>query len=328
MTLILDKHDIESILSMKETIKIIEEAFKQFALKNVVMPLRICVNIKQYNGSLLSMPAYIGGSMDSLGLKVVTVYKQNPIKYGLPTILATIQLHDSKTGKLLALMDGTYITAMRTGAVVGVATKYLANKDSKTLGVFGAGTQGKYCILAVKEVRNIELIKVYDLIPSQMKIFCEEIYKKTGIKAIPVNNPKETVYESDIIITATTSKNPVFNGELLEKGVHINAIGAHTPDTRELDEITIKKSKIIVDSKEATLNEAGDLIIPIKKGLISSKAIYAELGEVITGKKPGRESKDEITVFKSVGLAIQDISTAKLVYEKAIKENIGKTIEI
>jgi ornithine cyclodeaminase/alanine dehydrogenase-like protein (mu-crystallin family) len=161
-----------------------------------------------------------------------------------------------------------------------------------------------------------------------MKTFCEEIHKKTGIEAIPVNKPEEAVSGSDIIITATTSKNPVFKGEWLEKGVHINAIGSHTPETRELDETTIKKSKIIVDSKEATLKEAGDLIIPIKKGIISSNAIYAELGELIAGKKLGRESKDEITVFKSVGLAIQDISTAKLVYEKAVKENIGKTIEI
>jgi alanine dehydrogenase len=313
---------------MKETIEIVEEAFKQFALKNTIMPLRTCLNIEQFNGQFLSMPAYIGGNMNSLGLKVVTVYKQNPIKYELPTIIATIQLHDPKTGELLALMDGTYITAMRTGAVVGVATKYLANKDSKIVGLFGAGVQGKSCVLAVKEVRNIELIKVYDLIPTKTKTFCEEIHKKTGIEAIPVNKPKEAVIGSDIIITATTSKNPVFNGEWLEKGVHINAIGSHTPEARELDEITIKKSKIVVDSKEATLKEAGDLIIPIKNGIISSNAIYAELGELIVGKKLGRESKDEITVFKSVGLAIQDISTAKLVYEKAVKENIGKTIEI
>ena len=328
MPLILNKNEIESILSMKETIEIVEEAFKQFALKNTIMPLRTCLNIEQFNGQFLSMPAYIGGNMNSLGLKVVTVYKQNPIKYELPTIIATIQLHDPKTGELLALMDGTYITAMRTGAVVGVATKYLANKDSKIVGLFGAGVQGKSCVLAVKEVRNIELIKVYDLIPTKTKTFCEEIHKKTGIEAIPVNKPKEAVIGSDIIITATTSKNPVFNGEWLEKGVHINAIGSHTPEARELDEITIKKSKIVVDSKEATLKEAGDLIIPIKNGIISSNAIYAELGELIVGKKLGRESKDEITVFKSVGLAIQDISTAKLVYEKAVKENIGKTIEI
>jgi len=328
LPLILNKNEIESILSMKETIEIVEEAFKQFALKNTIMPLRTCLNIEQFNGQFLSMPAYIGGNMNSLGLKVVTVYKQNPIKYELPTIIATIQLHDPKTGELLALMDGTYITAMRTGAVVGVATKYLANKDSKIVGLFGAGVQGKSCVLAVKEVRNIELIKVYDLIPTKTKTFCEEIHKKTGIEAIPVNKPKEAVIGSDIIITATTSKNPVFNGEWLEKGVHINAIGSHTPEARELDEITIKKSKIVVDSKEATLKEAGDLIIPIKNGIISSNAIYAELGELIVGKKLGRESKDEITVFKSVGLAIQDISTAKLVYEKAVKENIGKTIEI
>lgn len=313
---------------MKETIEIVEEAFKQFALKNVVMPLRTYLDIQQFDGLFLTMPAYIGGNMNSLGLKVVTVYKQNPIKHGLPTILANIQLHDPKTGKLLALMDGTYITAMRTGAVVGVATKYLANKDAKTVGLFGAGVQGESCILAIKEVRNIELIKVYDIIPSKSKTFCKEIVEKIEVKAIPVNKPEEVIQDSDIIITATTSKTPVFNGELLKKGMHINAIGAHTPETRELDEITIKKSKIVVDSKEAALKEAGDIIIPIKKGIISPNAIYAELGEIITNKKIGRRSKDEITVFKSVGLAIQDISTAKLVYEKAIKNNIGKVINI
>jgi len=328
LVLILNKYEIESILTMKETIEIVEEAFKQFALKNVVMPLRTYLDIQQFDGSFLTMPAYIGGNMNSLGLKVVTVYKQNPIKHGLPTILATIQLHDPKTGKLLALMDGTYITAMRTGAVVGVATKYLANKDAKIVGLFGAGVQGESCILAIKEVRNIELIKVYDIIPSKSKTFCKEIVEKIEVKAIPVNKPEEVIQDSDIIITATTSKTPVFNGELLKKGMHINAIGAHTPETRELDEITIKKSKIVVDSKEAALKEAGDIIIPIKKGIISPNAIYAELGEIITNKKIGRRSKDEITVFKSVGLAIQDISTAKLVYEKAIKNNIGKVINI
>ncbi|MEM2896492.1 MAG: ornithine cyclodeaminase family protein [Candidatus Bathyarchaeia archaeon] len=328
MVLIITKREIESVLSMKETIEIVEEAFKQFALRNAIMPLRTCVNVQQFDGLFLTMPAYIGGSMNSLGLKVVTVYKQNPVKYELPTILATIQLHDSKTGRLLALMDGTYITAMRTGAVVGVATKYLANKDAKVIGLFGAGVQGKSCILAVKEVRSIESVRVYDLVPSKAKSFCEEIHEKTGIEATPVDKPKELVRDSDIIITATTSKTPVFNGEWLEKGVHINAIGAHTPETRELDETTIKKSKVIVDSKEAALKEAGDLIIPIKAGAISPDKIYAELGDLITGKKLGRKSKEEITVFKSVGLAIQDVSTAKLVYEKATKGNIGKTVEV
>ncbi|MFQ5710350.1 MAG: ornithine cyclodeaminase family protein [Candidatus Geothermarchaeales archaeon] len=327
MVLVLSRQDVESILDMKETMGAVEEGFRQLALGTVKMPLRPSISLEDYGGLHLVMPAYVGG-MKALGLKVVTVYPKNPEKYNLPTILATVLLHEAETGRLLAIMDGASITAMRTGAVSGVATKYLARKDSKVAGIFGAGVQARTQLWAICEARDVEEARVYDVDPASSKKYCEEMGEKLGIDVFMVDDPRDAVVGSDVIATATTSREPVFRGEWVGEGTHINGVGSYTPTMRELDEVIVRRSRVVVDSREAALEEAGDLIIPISQGLITADHIYAELGEIVAGEKRGRVSDDEITLFKSVGLALQDVSTAVRLFELAQEMKVGKTVEI
>lgn len=328
MVLVLTRLDIESILTMKDTMTAVEEAFRQLDLGTVEMPLRPVIRPKEYSGLVTFMPAYIGG-MGALGMKLVTAYPENPAKHNLPTILGTVLLNDPRTGALLAIMDGAWITAMRTGAASGVATKYLAREDSRTVGIFGAGVQAKTQLMAVKEARNVKEAKAYDVVPENARKFSEEMTEKLGISVFAEKNPADLVSGSDIVIAATTSKVPVFNGDWLKEGAHVNGIGSHHgPGIRELDDVTIKRAKVVVDQRDACLKEAGDLMDPISKGVVTRDHIYAELGEIVSGKKKGRTSNSEITVFKSVGLAIQDVSTAVKVYELAKTRGIGNTIEI
>jgi ornithine cyclodeaminase/alanine dehydrogenase len=289
------------------------------------MPVRAVIRLERHNGLVTFMPAYMEG-MDALGVKVVSTYPDNPSKYHLPTILGVVLLSDPKTGDLLAIMDGAFLTAMRTGAASGVATRYLARKNAREVGIIGTGVQGKTQIAGVCQVRAIDKVKAYDLVPDRCKLFCEEVSKELQVQAVPVDSSEEAVRRSDIVITSSTSKTPVLNGEWLDEGTHVNAIGSHTPDERELDATVIKRAKLIVDSREAALKEAGDLMIPISQSAIAPDHIFAELGEIVTGRKRGRESQDEITLFKSQGLAIQDVSTATRVYEIAAKRGIGRIV--
>jgi ornithine cyclodeaminase/alanine dehydrogenase-like protein (mu-crystallin family) len=220
-------------------------------------------------------------------------------------------------------MGGNHLTAMRTAAVCGVATKYLARKDSEVLGLFGAGVEGRTQVLAIHEVRPLRRVNVFDLAPGKAASFAEEMSVATGIEIVAVDDPKAAVTGCDVVSTTTSSTIPVFEGGWLEEGTHVNAIGSHSPDVRELDSDTIARSRVVVDSKKAVLAEAGDLIVPIKEGRFSEDHISAELGELITGEKKGRSSNAEITLFKSVGLALQDSAAAAKAYELAKKRGIG-----
>ena len=301
--LLLSREDVQSVLTMKDAIRAVEEAFRQFALGNVRMPVRSSVTIQQHKGLMLTMPAYVGG-VEALGQKIVTVYPENLSKHDLPTILATVQLLDPETGECLAVLEGTYLTAMRTGAASAIATKYLARRDSSHIAVFGAGVQAETQLEAISEVRRIELAKVYDPVGQRVTEYCQRMSKRIGIEVKCAQNAQEALRDSDIVICASTSRTPVFNGEWLEPGMHINGIGSHTSDTRELDTVTIQRSKVVVDSRESALAEAGDLLLPIAENAISSEHIWAELGDIIIGKREGRTSDQEITLFKSVGIAI------------------------
>ncbi len=326
MALLLTRKDVEAVLTMEDAIDAVEEGFRQHQLGTSQLPLRTAIHIPEHNGIVLFMPGYIGG-MDALGMKLVTVYPDNPSKYNLPTILATVLLAHPRTGDLLAIMDGTYLTAMRTGAASGVATKYLARPDSRVVGVFGAGVQARTQLMAVCAVRPITEARVYDVVPAVVQSFCDEMGAKLGITVRPAASPREAVEGCDVIVAATTSKTPVFDGAWVARGTHLNGIGSHTPDAREFDSTVIRRAKVVVDLREAALAEAGDVIIPIKAGEITADHIYAELGEIVTGK-PGRENPEEITLFKSVGLAIQDMSTASRVYQRAREQGIGKEISL
>jgi len=314
---------VEAALTMKEAIAAVEEAFRQQALGNVIMPLRTTIRIASYKGVNLAMPAYIGGDMDGLGVKIVSVYADNPAKFNLPAVIATVILNDPRTGAPIAIMDGTHLTAMRTGAVSGVATKYLARPEAKTVALFGAGVQARTQVMALCEVRKIEKVFVYDVVPAARERYCQEMGKRLGVEMVPVDNPRPAVEQADLIVAASTSKTPLFDGRWLKEGTHINGVGSHSPDARELDEQTIKVSKVVVDLREAALAEAGDVIIPINAGVISKEHIHADLGEIVSGKKAARTDPKEITVFKSVGLALQDVSTATRVYQLAKAKGLG-----
>ena len=310
--LFLGDADVQRLIAMHEAIDAVEEAFKELYFGKAVLPERTTLMLK--NGSISQMSAYLEETKIAV-TKVFGIFPNNA-KYNLPTTVATLFVYDLETGKVTAVMDATYLTAIRTGGVSGVATKYLARKDSRKVGIIGCGAQGRTQLWAIKEVRDIEKVCAYDKVESAKRAFADEMSKKLGIDVTPVDSPIDAVKDADIIITATTSADPVVKGEWVREGTHINAIGSYYPYARELDTKTIVKSKVIVDLKRAALEEAGDIIIPIKEGAITEKHIYAELGEIVTRQKPGRTNDEEITIFKAVGLAIQDAAVAKLVIEK------------
>jgi ornithine cyclodeaminase/alanine dehydrogenase len=329
MPILLTRKDVESVLTMKDAIAAVEEGFKQLALGNVTMPQRTVIPIPDYHGIHLGMPAFVGGAegSESLALKVVTVYHDNPAKYDLPTTIGTLLLNDPRTGALMAIMDAGFLTAMRTGAASGVATKYLAREDASSLGLFGAGVQARTQLMAVSEVRSIERVTLFDLNEEVREKFAAEMSEQLSVSIEPTDDARSCV-ENDILVAATSSGTPIFEGAWIKPGTHINGIGSHTPKTRELDTATIQKAKVVADYKSACLAEAGDIILPIQEGAITEDHIYANLGEVIAGQKPGRESADEITLFKSVGLAVQDAATAVKVYALAQAAGVGETFEI
>ena len=325
MTLILNRNEVSSVLTMKDCMDVMETAFSELAEGTAVLPLRI--SITPPDGLSLYMPAYLK-KMEALACKVVTVYKNNPLKHNLPTTIGKVLLQDPVTGDVICIMNGGYLTAMRTGAASGVATKYLARKDVRqTAGIFGSGVQARMQLWAITVARDISRAIVYDLSDDAATAFISEMSKKLNLEIIKAGSPDE-VLQADIICTATSSAIPIFDGTKVKEGTHINGIGSHSPTARELDTEIIKRSKVVGDSLEACCKESGDIMIPLNEGAILQSHFYAELGEIITGKKQGRIDQREITLFKSNGLAIQDVAAAKRVYDKAMAAGIGINIEI
>jgi len=327
MALLLSRKDVESVLTMEDCIAVVEKAFAELAGGNAVMPQRAVIRVAGHDGLYLCMPAYIGGGMDALGLKVVTVYPNNLKDKNLPTIMGTLILCDAATGRAVAVMDAGYLTAVRTGAASGVATKYLAREDAVTCVIFGAGGQARKQLEAVNLVRPLGNVTVIDLNTEIRDKFIVDVSEELGLEVTASEDVKASVEEADIIITATSSHDPLFDGSWLRPGTHVNNIGSHTPDARELDTTTVVRSKFVADLKEANMAEAGDLLIPIKEGAITEDHVYASLGDLVTGAKPGRENAEEITVFKSCGLAVQDVSTAAAVYRAALSRGAGTTFD-
>jgi len=325
MTLLLSRDDVAQVLTMTDCIDAVEQAFGELAAGTAELPLRI--GIHPPGGASLYMPAYLKG-LGALACKVVTVYNDNPSKHGLPTTLGTILLQDPETGDVICIMDGGYVTAMRTGAVSGVATKYLAREaEGQVAGIFGAGVQARMQLRAVATVRKLSKALVYDIVPEAIEPFAKHL-ADLNLEIVGADSVEGLLDGADILCAATTSTTPLFDGTRVRPGTHINGIGTHQPATRELDTAVIVRSKLVVDSKETCLDEAGDVIQPMEEGAMTADHIYAELGELIVGHKPGRTSDEEITVFKSVGLAIQDVATAKLVYDKAVAAGIGIEVEL
>jgi len=325
VVLLLNRADVISVLEMKDCIDALEKAFSELANGTAVLPLRIAITPP--DGLSLYMPAYLR-DMDTLACKIVTVYKNNPKDHNMPTTIGKVMLQDPKTGDVTCIMDGGYLTAVRTGAVSGLATKYLAReKAGMTAAIFGAGAQAKMQLWGVCEARDISRALVYDAFPEAADAFAKEMGEKLGILVEVVTDPS-VMFQADIICTATSSSTPIFDGNSVNPGTHINGIGSHSPKARELDSTIIKQSLLIADSYEACLNECGDIMLPIEEGVITKDHIHADLGEIVIGKKQGRASDDQITIFKSNGLAIQDAATARIIYDRAKELGIGTEVNI
>ncbi len=288
------------------------------------MPPKIYLHLEKYSGDFRAMPAYIEG-MDACGLKWVNVHLKNR-RFGLPAVMAVIILSDPKTGFPLAIMDGTEITNLRTGAAGGIAAKFLARKDSSIVALVGCGVQARTQLLALNEMFKIKKVFIWGCMLQHAKKFLKDM-SHLGLKIEIKQDVADCVSQADIIATTTPSRRPIVKFEWVKKGAHINAIGADAKGKEELDPKILKNAKIIVDDKRQA-SHSGEINVPLAKGLLKEKDIYSELGQIIIGKKKSRISNSEITVFDSTGLAIQDMAVADLVYKKAVKNKIGKLIEI
>lgn len=323
--LILNQEEVKQIIPLAEidkVVKRIELAFSKYGKGEVDMPPKTYLYFKKDNGDLRVMPSF-SEELKMAGTKIVNVHPDNP-KNNLPTVGAVIVLNDAKTGAPLALMDGTYITGMRTGAAGAVASKYLSKKGAKTLGVIGAGQQALFQIAATAGTLKLDDILVYDVNEKNIERLLAEL-EKIGIKIRKAE--LEEVSKQDILTTTTPSRNPIVKNDWTVPGMHINAVGADAEGKEELDPAILKHAKIIVDDW-AQASHSGEINVPVAKGIITKNDIYGSLGEVVAGIKKGRENDQEITVFDSTGLALQDLFTAAMVYEEALKRGVGKDIKI
>jgi alanine dehydrogenase len=324
--LVLSEKEVQNLAKVEELIPVLERAHIQYSTGKAVMPVRLVVPLPQIEGRITSMPGYLNEDK-ALGMKVVTFFPNN-LKQNLPQILATVMLFSAETGKMIAAMDGNYITAIRTACVSAMATQALANPDTPVLGVLGAGVQARAHIRALTQIRKISEIKVFDIFEASARQLQEALQKEIGVKINVVQSPREAVLDSDLLVTVTTAKEPIVKAEWLKPGIHINAVGSHRPDLREIDGATLAAAKIVVDSREAIMAECGDILLAIQEKAITANSVHAEIGEVLAGKKSGRTSPEEITLYKAVGIAIQDVATAHLVYRKALERNVGTNIEV
>jgi len=307
--------DIRRALPMREAIEAMRAAFIAFSEGRAHIPQRLSISIPEQEGITLVMPGYV--PPDALGLKVVSVFPRNPARR-LPTLSALVVMLDPETGAPAALLDGAFLTAWRTGAASGLATDLLARPDAESLALIGAGAQARTQLLAVAAVRSLRRVRVYSRTPARAQALIEEMQGQEGIpQDIAVApTPEAAVAEADIVCTATNSSVPVFDGQALRPGTHINAIGSFTLEMRELDEETFRRAaRVVVDSRAAALAEAGEVVWAIRQGILR-EADLVELGEIAAGRRPGRERPEEITLFKSVGLAVQDLVAAQRVWQR------------
>ena len=328
-TLILTDNEVKTLISMKEVIERVEVAFREKGLRRVQMPAKIYLFYPKYNGDLRAMPSYLE-NLDISAVKVVNVHVDNKEKYGLPTVMAVIVLVDPKTGFPLAIMGGKTITDLRTGAAGAIAAKYLARKDSKILAFIGAGAQARTQLAALLEIyKNFEEIRVWSRSKETREKFLAEANEQYRHLSnfVPATDLKEAVEGADIVITTTPSRQPLIMNNMVSPGTHFNCIGADAPGKEELDPAILKRAKIVVDDWEQA-SHSGEINVPLSQGIITKENLWAEIGEIVAGLKPGREKSDEITVFASTGLAIQDAVVAKLVYDKALEKGIGRFVQI
>lgn len=326
--LILNAEDVRRALPMDQAIEAMKDAYVSLSGGTAVVPLRTRIAIPNSDALSLFMPSFVRSQDgNALAIKVVSLFPTNPSR-GLAYIQAAVLVFDSETGQAIALLEGSSLTAIRTGAASGAAIDLLSRPESKAVAIFGAGAQGRTQLEAACSARKIETAYIYDSTPEKARTFAEEMKGKGSIpKDVQVAaSAKEAIEQADIICTATTSTKPVIKDADVRPGTHISAVGSYTPDMQEVPAETLQRAKIFIDSRSASLEEAGDLIQPLRAGLFDESHICGELGDVISGKIQGRQSSDEITYFKSVGIAVQDAMAAQVALRNARDMKIGTEV--
>lgn len=325
---ILTAADVAQALPMADAIAGMREAFTQLSLGQADTPLRARLPVPAQAGVTLCMPAYLAGTRD-LAVKIVTVFPHNPAR-GHPTLYATVLALDAATGQPLALLEGNALTAIRTGAGGGLSAEILARPQARIVAMLGSGVQARTGLEAVCTVRAIEEVRLYTPTAAHGLAFAREM---AGRGPIPAHlrlcaTPAEAVRGADIIYCATTSSTPVFDGADIQPGAHVIGVGSYTPQMQEVDALTLQRALVVVDARTAALAEAGDVLIPLAQGIISADHIHAELGEIIAGLKPGRARPEQITFFKSVGVAVQDAVAARLALTNAARLGVGQVVSL
>jgi len=324
--LVLNNRAIRELLPMTECIELMADALAALARGEVYQPLRTIIRPPEARGLLGLMPAYRAGEQGAFGLKAICVFPENPAK-GKDAHQGAVMLFSRETGELLALMNASEITAIRTAAVSAVATRLLAREDAQQLAIIGAGVQARTHLTALAAVRPIKHARVTARNIEHAQQLASEMQPRLSFPIEAVETNEQAVRGADMIVTATSSLEPVISKDWISPGAHINAIGTHSPNSREIDGATMAAARIFTDRRESALNEAGDYLLAAKEGLVTPASILAEIGELLIGTKPGRTSRTEITLFKSLGLAIEDVVSADYLYQKAKSQNAGTWVD-
>ena len=324
--LVINQQEVEQLLPMEAAIEAVAGAFRELSEGQALNPLRRVMFLPGDLGVQVAMPAYLG-DIGTMGLKAITVFPGNE-GTAYDSHQGAVLLFGTEHGELQAVVDASAITAIRTAAASGVATQLLARQEAETLAILGAGVQAASHVEAMLLARTIRRVRVWSRTPAHAQRFAGQAAEHYGVDIQPASTAQEAVRDAHIICTTTSAPTPILLGEWLGPGVHVNAVGSSVPFTRELDTSAVQKSRLFVDRRESTINEAGDFLMPLKEGAIDEAHIQAEIGEILLGQNPGRASPEEITLFKSLGLAVQDLASAHYVYQAALERGLGTEVEL
>ncbi len=323
---LLNEQQVHSLLPMSDLIAAMESALAKFSAGEVLQPVRSVLTVGPTKAYFGLMPAYLP-SPASLGAKLVTVFADNH-KKNLPSHLATIMLLDPDTGGLLAMVDGRYITEARTAAVSAVSTRFLGKPDASTLAIIGSGVQARSHLEAYQHVRQLKEVRIWSPREQSRRQFVDDMSPKAGIPIVAADSAESAVRDADLIVLVTSSPTPVLDDEWVSEGAHVVCVGACRPMHQEMPPMLVKRSRLYVDSRDAAVLESGDIVMNIADGLFDASHIRGELGEVVLGRVAGRKSDSDITVFKSLGMAVEDVVAADLVFRRAVESGVGTELSL
>jgi ornithine cyclodeaminase len=323
--IVLGERDVYELLTIADCIDVMDGAFRTVAAGNFAQPQRLIAWLPGGRGAIGSMPAYLGDP-DTLAAKVITVFPENRAA-GLESHQGSVLLHETQTGRPLAIVHAGAVTAIRTAAVSALAARILSNPNATRLGLLGSGTQARTHLEAMRAIRPIAHVKVWSRTPDHANAFAAQESARCGIPIEVASSPRDAVRGSEIVCTLTAATAPVLEGEWLEPGMHVSAAGSSVPPFRELDSQAVERARVFVDNRECVLNEADDLRVPIAEGVVTPEHILGDLGELVTGKVRGRTTPADVTLFKSVGMAIEDAAAARELFSRAKARGRGTRVE-